>query len=108
MSRLGLPFGGLLLYVVALISRTAHRFRYRPPFLGQLAILNRPRLIVSAHLHGVGFPTRLVTRNYSESPQQYGEGPERAAWFPMVINLDVLEEGTGDDGGDVTSRYEVS
>lgn len=39
--------------------------------------------------------------------KQYGEGPERKAWFPMVILLDVLEEGAGDKGEDVTSRYEV-
>ncbi len=39
---------------------------------------------------------------------QYGEGPERKAWFPMVIILDVFEEGLGDDGEDVTSQYEVS
>lgn len=26
----------------------------------------------------------------------------------MVVVLDVLEEGTGDDGEDVTSQYEVS
>ena len=39
--------------------------------------------------------------------QLFDEGPERTAWFPMVIILDVLEEGTGDDGEDVTSQYEV-
>jgi len=39
---------------------------------------------------------------------QFGEGPERQAWFPMVIILHVFEEGSGDDGEDVTSQYEVS
>eukprot|EP00752_Nemacystus_decipiens_P015595 g13918.t1 len=51
----------------------------------------------------------IVRITHSDRDKElYGEGPERAAWFPMIVVLDVLEEGTGDDGEDVTSRYEVT
>ncbi|CAM9964396.1 unnamed protein product [Pylaiella littoralis] len=50
----------------------------------------------------------IVQITHSDSDKEYGEGPERTAWFPMVIFLDVFEEGVGDKGEDVTSRYEVA
>lgn len=50
----------------------------------------------------------IVRITHSDRDKEYGEGPDRAAWFPMVIVLDVFEEGTGDDGEDVTSQYEVT
>ena len=62
-----------------------------------------PSRSLHVHLHPPDVDHAAPARD-----QLYGEGPERAAWFPMVIVLDVLEEGTGDDGEDVTSRYEVS
>ena len=38
---------------------------------------------------------------------QYGEGPDRQEWFPMVITLEVLEAGADDEGEDVPVQYEV-
>ncbi|CAM9474744.1 unnamed protein product [Scytosiphon promiscuus] len=50
----------------------------------------------------------LVGITHSDRDKEYGEGPERTVWFPMVVVLDVFEEGAGEEGEDVTSRYEVA
>ncbi|CAB1121411.1 unnamed protein product [Ectocarpus sp. CCAP 1310/34] len=50
----------------------------------------------------------LVRISHSDRDKEYGEGPERTAWFPMVVFLDVFEEGSGDNGEDMTARYEVA
>eukprot|EP00903_Cladosiphon_okamuranus_P010245 g9701.t1 len=51
----------------------------------------------------------IVRITHSDRDKElFGEGPERTAWFPMVVFLDILEEGAGDDGEDVTSQYEVT
>ena len=39
--------------------------------------------------------------------KQYGEGPGREEWFPMVILLDVTEEGQEEEQN-MTAQYEVS
>lgn len=38
---------------------------------------------------------------------QYGEGPGRRAWFPMVVLLNVVEEGGSAESDGVTVQYEV-
>ncbi|CAM9811939.1 unnamed protein product, partial [Ectocarpus sp. 6 AP-2014] len=50
----------------------------------------------------------LVGISHSDRDKEYGEGPDRTAWFPMVVFLDVFEEGSGDNGEDITARYEVA
>ncbi|CAM9377201.1 unnamed protein product, partial [Laminaria digitata] len=58
---------------------------------------------------GYAFGT-LVRISHSDRDQEYGEGPEREAWFPMGLLLDVTEEGPDDgfeDQQDVTAQYEV-
>lgn len=39
---------------------------------------------------------------------QFGEGPDRQEWFPMVIVIEVMEAGADDESEDVTVQYEVS
>lgn len=105
-SRLGLPLEGLGLELLLCRSFTSGTDLVRffcPDFLNQCRPIIPLTCILWICVRALDHPAPTCdTRN-----QLYGEGPERTAWFPMVLVLDVLEEGTGDDGEDVTSQYEV-
>lgn len=51
-----------------------------------------------------------VCNDYLQCPHrcQFGEGPERKGWFPMVIVLSVIEDAMDGGAEEEEAQYEVS